>query len=106
MVNYFGLSKQLTHVIWYYMTGKFPKRGEIIDHMDRNPKNNKWKNLRKVTHLENVRNRKGGLRGWPANVNIDGESHFLEWHNTLEKAQRITNDAYDSLNAKVDLSIL
>jgi len=36
---------------WLYMTGKFPEK--IIDHIDRNPKNNSWDNLRDCSYREN-----------------------------------------------------
>tara|TARA_R110000822_G_C14931952_1_gene452657 strand:- start:18 stop:503 length:486 start_codon:yes stop_codon:yes gene_type:complete len=41
---------------WYLMKGEMPPRGLVIDHIDRNPSNNKLDNLRVVTHGENVRN--------------------------------------------------
>ena len=42
-------------VIWVMMTGKDP--GEIcIDHIDRDPSNNRWINLRLATHQENMQN--------------------------------------------------
>jgi len=39
---------------WLYMTGKWPKNQ--IDHIDHNPNNNTWTNLREVTILGNARN--------------------------------------------------
>lgn len=38
---------------WFYMTGRWPTE---IDHIDRNPSNDKWLNLREVTHKENFAN--------------------------------------------------
>ena len=37
-----------------YMTGEFPE--EEVDHRDGNPFNDKWDNLRAVSHSENMRN--------------------------------------------------
>ncbi|MDE2106761.1 MAG: HNH endonuclease [Patescibacteria group bacterium] len=45
-----------THIIWYLVTGEWPAPGEVIDHIDGNPQNNKWSNLRKCSHTENMRN--------------------------------------------------
>lgn len=58
--NYIGVVnghyKPLTHIIWCYMTGDYPKEGTYIDHKDRNPSNNSWQNLRLVTPQENTSN--------------------------------------------------
>ena len=43
---------------FFYMTGEWP--AGVVDHIDRNPLNNAWSNLRDVTHAENCAN--GGLR--------------------------------------------
>lgn len=42
-------------LIWVYMTGKNP---EYIDHIDGNGLNNKWENLRSVSHRINLKNQK------------------------------------------------
>jgi hypothetical protein len=39
---------------WLYMTGSFP--AEEIDHIDGNPKNNRFLNLRRVSHAVNMQN--------------------------------------------------
>ena len=42
-------------VIWLWMTGDWP---DEIDHRDRDRRNNKWSNLREVSHTENGRNQR------------------------------------------------
>lgn len=51
---------------WLYITGDWPQ--EHIDHVDGNPHNNKWANLREASNIENLQNRAG-----PARHNKSGE---------------------------------
>lgn len=43
-------------VAFLYMTGSFPKG--VVDHIDGNPLNNSWENLRDVSSRENSENRR------------------------------------------------
>lgn len=56
MVHLCGRSYQAHRLIWFYMTGEWPKN--LIDHKDRNPKNNKWENLREADKAQNGHNAK------------------------------------------------
>lgn len=54
-----GLFKQnfYTHrVIWFYMTGEWPKHD--IDHINGIRNDNRWSNLREATRSENLKNQK------------------------------------------------
>lgn len=77
-------------VIYFYMTGAMPS-GEI-DHIDGCKLNNKWDNLRDVSHSENLKNKRirkparGKIFGvnkreessvWRAMINIDGKRMYL-----------------------------
>lgn len=42
-------------IVWLWVTGKWP-RGNI-DHIDKDAMNNRWSNLRDVTHKENMSNK-------------------------------------------------
>ncbi|MBY0498862.1 MAG: HNH endonuclease [Nitrosomonas sp.] len=50
------LGKQNTchRLAWLYMTGSFPEKE--IDHINGNGLDNRWANLREVSHLENCKN--------------------------------------------------
>jgi hypothetical protein len=50
-----GKNWSVTHIIWLYVTGEWPKR---VDHRDLNKTNNRWKNLRKATNSQNMCNTK------------------------------------------------
>ena len=71
--------KYLGHRIAYYiMTGSCP---EYIDHIDRDPSNNKWENLREVTQLRNLCNTKINNK-FPG---VDYDKRCSKWRARLEK---------------------
>ena len=94
-------------IIWEIFNGKIPT-GMVVDHIDRNPFNNKISNLRLITVSENNRNRsktvtcKTGVTGvysymtkgckrYVARWSIDGEDH--ERHFAVGK--RTDAEAFD-----------
>lgn len=91
---------------WVYMTGENPELG--IDHIDRNPANNAWSNLRLATDQQNLTNKavspknKLGLKGvhkipnrpscYVAKIKKFGKSYTLGHFKTPEEAKA----AYDA----------
>ena len=55
-IRLFGRLYGAHRLIWLLMTGKWPKNQ--IDHIDCDPSNNRWNNLRPATNTENVRNQR------------------------------------------------
>ena len=51
-----GVNYLAHRLAWLWMTGDWP--GQHIDHIDGNPSNNRWENLRCVTHQVNLQNRR------------------------------------------------
>ena len=51
-----GKSYLAHHLVWLAETGAFPSKD--IDHINQNPADNRFCNLREVTHTENMRNTK------------------------------------------------
>lgn len=88
------------------MTGEHPE--DHIDHIDRNPSNNAWNNLRLATDQQNLTNKpvspknklgvKGVRRskrkrvGYIATIKRDGKSRYLGCFKTIEEAKA----AYDA----------
>jgi hypothetical protein len=86
---------------FYLMTGECPA---IIDHINRDPSDNRWSNLRAVTAQLNVHNQAArnstGLKGvlayngkrgttYRASVSIDGRCTSLGTYRTPEEAARV-----------------
>jgi hypothetical protein len=85
---------------WIYMTGENPAP-LTIDHIDCNPSNNAWQNLRLATKSEQAANRrkrtdnKSGYKGvyfmpnvgkWSAQTRVDGKLIYLGLFDSPEKA--------------------
>tara|TARA_R110002012_G_scaffold318308_1_gene536377 strand:+ start:22505 stop:23146 length:642 start_codon:yes stop_codon:yes gene_type:complete len=92
-------------IIYMYMTGKMP---EYIDHINHNRKDNKWSNLRNVTHLENntntslSKNSSSNYNGislikstgkYRAYINKDYNQIHLGVFNTIEEAKKVRDKA-------------
>jgi hypothetical protein len=98
-INYFS-----HRLAWLYMTGSFPK--ECIDHIDRNPANNVFSNLREATFKENSRNSKmfctntSGVKGvywhkgkkrWYAHCRVNSKRHFVGLFKDIGEAEKAVN---------------
>jgi hypothetical protein len=85
---------------WLYMTGEWPKCE--IDHIDLNPSNNRWSNLREAnrsTNIANTRKRsdnRSGVKGvywneegrkWRAEINAHKRRIFLGAFSSLDEAK-------------------
>lgn len=96
--------------IWHY--GKI-KKGRYVDHKDHNRLNNKKKNLRLVTHLENSKNtsirkdNKSGMVGvsfckstekWRVNINHNGKCINLGRYKYINEAIEVRKKANKRYN--------
>lgn len=98
-VGYKGKYYMVHNVIWSMHFGELPEDTRI-DHIDCLKTNNKIKNFRLATRIQNAYNRGAsannttGLKGvrldkgkWRAQIMIDGISKFLGYFKTPEEAQ-------------------
>jgi hypothetical protein len=96
-VRIFDRLCQAHRLIWLIMTGEWPVA--VIDHIDGNPSNNAWTNLRAATRGENNRNKasfvKSHLRGatfikssgkWMGQIMLGKRNHYLGLFNTEAEA--------------------
>jgi hypothetical protein len=94
-----GKNFKAHRLAWLYMTGAFPS--EQIDHIDRNPGNNRFANLRAVTQSENQHNsgkrkdNNSGYKGvsyqmdakkWAVRICINNVKIYLGIFHTPEEA--------------------
>lgn len=97
-------------LLWRMRTGVWPDR---VDHIDRNPLNNRADNLREVTHAQNMQNTKmqvnntSGHRGvswhkasqkWIVQINNHGKSTYGGLHHCKETAIKTYNQLQQSLH--------
>ena len=98
----FNNSRYKVHrIIWLYMTGEWPK--DQIDHINGNPFDNRWCNLREATQAQNQRNVKmpntntTGYKGvqltrsgrYVATISFEGEDYSLGTYDTPEEASAV-----------------
>lgn len=97
-------------LIWFWMTEAWPVG--VIDHKDRDPLNNRWKNLRDVTSSVNNQNKgasktsKSGVRGvywnarmnrWHAQIALDKKKRHLGWFINFDDAVKARQEAEATL---------
>jgi hypothetical protein len=100
-------------IAWAMMTGKWPDNE--IDHINRDPSDNRWSNLREATHAQNMKNlpifkaNKSGRKGvswhaigkkWQAHIKADGVNHYLGLFSTVEEAAEAYIEASKRLHGK------
>ena len=89
-----GHDKHYVHrLIWEILFGEIPA-GICIDHIDRNPSNNKIDNLRLVTHKENMNNckirsdNKTGIVGVTYSTPNGVEYYVVSWREDGKRVNR------------------
>ena len=53
-----GRRHQVHRLVWCWVTGEWPEKGMIVDHINGNRADNRWENLRLCTASQNSFNRK------------------------------------------------
>jgi hypothetical protein len=108
--RFIGIDGVIYHehrLAWLYMTGAWPEHE--VDHIDRDPCNTRWSNLRAATHKQNAENsiqplgasRVRGVRwqlgGWSARITHYGREIHLGRFNRLDDAAEFRELAREML---------
>lgn len=96
---------------WFYVNGRWPEG--VIDHINRDPLDNRFCNLREASFAQNQynrteqRNNTSGFKGvsrfkktgkWRAEIMLNGKSHYLGAYETAELASKAYDEAAISLH--------
>jgi hypothetical protein len=85
---------------YFYMTGEWPQHE--MDHKDRVRSNDRWRNLRPATRMQNAKNLRQrrdliGVyphnSGWKAVISVDGKLKYLGMFPTSQEASRARDAA-------------
>jgi hypothetical protein len=98
VVSFDGKHHSRSHIVWEMHNGPIPE-GMQIDHINRNPCDDRLENLRVVTCRQNQQNRstfRGGSsckgEGYEAYANVDGKRTYLGRKGTREEANKLYQD--------------
>jgi len=98
-VHVCGVRYYVHRVVWLLCYGYFPENG--IDHIDRNPTNNRIENLREVSQQCNLRNygnpsdNTSGVKGvcwvkgrkrWAVSITVLGQTYHIGSHKSFDEA--------------------
>jgi hypothetical protein len=104
----------LHRLIFLYHHG-YLTSGMQIDHIDRNPSNNRIENLREVSQTQNMQNTKihsmntSGVKGvswntknrkWVAQIHVTGKKAYLGMYSTLEEAAAVVKEAREKYHGE------
>lgn len=96
-----GRHYKAQRLAWLLMTGSFPPKGKVIDHINRDRADNRWANLRLADRTQNCINsgpnprNTSGVRGvswsrakraWDARISFRGKTILLGTHELIESA--------------------
>lgn len=105
-ISYRSKKYKVHRVAFAIMTGRWP--AQFIDHIDGNPANNAWSNIREASPAQNKRNQRirkdsrTGVKGvwidrrvgkFAAQITVDGQQISLGYYRSLDDAAKAYREA-------------
>lgn len=87
-----GHRTSLARWIVLYMTGQWPEKGLVVDHIDGDPDNNKWDNLRVCTQGMNCRNKHKSVLNTSGKVGVSWSSAEGRWIAQIGRGGKSTSN--------------
>ena len=72
-----GIEYRAHRLAWFYVKGYWPKKE--IDHKNRKPSDNRFSNLRKASHAQNIRNRSKAKNNTTGFVGVYWIKRIQKW---------------------------
>jgi len=82
-----GADYKLHRIAWVYVYGEAP--AGFLDHIDRNPSNNRINNLREATHGENQQNKKAYANSLTGVKGVGWNKRMKKWRARIQHEGRI-----------------
>jgi hypothetical protein len=110
-IHIYDGSYRAHRLAFLFMIGRFPNG--VVDHIDGNPSNNKWENLREVTISENAQNAKIDIRNkvgasnicfdkarnkYMVRIYLKGECKFFGRYESLEDAKKVAKEQKEKIH--------
>lgn len=111
-IRLLGRHNKKACLLYYFIIGRTPKKGYVIDHINQNPLDNTESNLREITYQQNSHNKRGyknkssNFKGvfwnkinkkWQTNITINKKSTYIGSFDKEEEAAL----AYDEFARKI-----
>jgi hypothetical protein len=98
VVRFQGKLHYVHRLAWLWMTGVWP--AQVLDHENRNRQDNRWENLRSVTHSANHHNSAPNTRVycairdkvWVASIVSEGKKSYIGSHKDRAVAEKMYAD--------------
>jgi hypothetical protein len=87
-----GARYRAHRLAFLYQTGEWPKN--LVDHIDGDPSNNRWANLREATSKENGQNKAVGVNNRSGYLGVGWHKTNRKWQASIKVSGRLKHLGY------------